>query len=149
MYVLVFVIFRGLSFGVYYFENPIASYLIHEQDSSSSEVDCPPGFEQPRIAIGIQSLAPSVSSSFEMKNSSEGNLLSSDTPYDDMEFVLEYVLNDLHSSAKLSLVHYLEILVNEEVKKVVDLPQSSHMEEVVERSIHHKPYLSPFHSGFP
>ncbi|KAL8058173.1 hypothetical protein ABFS82_03G001300 [Erythranthe guttata] len=100
-----------------------------DYDSSSSDVDCPPGFEPQRSVMDVQSHAPSVSSPFEIKK--RRNMSSSDTSCDEMEFILEYVLNDLHSSSKLSLVQYFKKLVDEEVKKIVDFPQSSHMKEVM------------------
>ncbi|KAL0361968.1 UNVERIFIED_CONTAM: Histone-lysine N-methyltransferase ATXR7 [Sesamum radiatum] len=56
-----------------------ADDLIKEQDSSSSEVDCPPGFEPVRTAIDVQLQSPSVSSPIERQKSSRGNVLSSDT----------------------------------------------------------------------
>ncbi|KAL3830573.1 hypothetical protein ACJIZ3_019375 [Penstemon smallii] len=103
----------------------------HEHDCSSCELDCPPGFEPVRMEVDVQLQSPSVSScSFEREKSSNGNRLSSGTSYDDVEFILEYVLNDLHSSAKMSLVQYFERLVDEEVKKLVDFPENSHVKEV-------------------
>ncbi|KAG8377169.1 hypothetical protein BUALT_Bualt08G0000100 [Buddleja alternifolia] len=128
--------------------DPPADYLIHEQDSSGSEVDCPPGFGPVRIVMDVQPQSPSdtsflesshfsevgakisVSSPFEREKSSEGNLLSSGTSCDGVEYILEYILNDLHSSAKASLVHYFERLVDEEVNKVVNVPRKCHIEEV-------------------
>ncbi|KAG8373275.1 hypothetical protein BUALT_Bualt11G0006900 [Buddleja alternifolia] len=108
----------------------LISLLIHEQDSSGSKVDCPPGFGPVRIVMDIQPQSPSVSSPFEREKSSEGNLLSSGTSCDGVEYILEYILNDLHSSAKASLVHYFERLVDEEVNKVVNVPRKCHIEEV-------------------
>ncbi|KAI3465512.1 hypothetical protein Pfo_022175 [Paulownia fortunei] len=121
-----------------------ADYLIHEQDSSSSEVDCPPGFEPVRIAMDVQSQSPSGSPPFVKEKSSKGNRLSSGNSYEDMEFILEYILNDLHSSSKLSLVHYFERLVDVEVKKVVDSPQSNHMKEVTLDSSHRHNHTSGY-----
>ncbi|KAG8373274.1 hypothetical protein BUALT_Bualt11G0006800 [Buddleja alternifolia] len=110
--------------------DPPADYLIHEQDSSGSKVDCPPGFGPVRIVMDIQPQSPSVSSPFEREKSSEGNLLSSGTSCDGVEYILEYIPNDLHSSAKASLVHYFERLVDEEVNKVGNVPRKCHIEEV-------------------
>lgn len=78
--------------------------------------------------MDVESKSMSVSSSSEREESFEENLLSHDTYHD---VILEYVLNDLHSSAKSSLVHYLEKLVDEEVKEVVDFPQKSNTNEVI------------------
>ncbi|XP_011083373.1 histone-lysine N-methyltransferase ATXR7 [Sesamum indicum] len=119
-----------------------AYHLIEEQDSSSAEVDCPPGFEPVRTAIDVQLQSPSVSSPFERQKSSKGNVLSSDTIYGDMEVILEYILDNLHSSSKLSLVDYFKRFVDEEVKKVVDFPKSSHKKEVTLYSSH-----LPNHTG--
>ncbi|KAK6160903.1 hypothetical protein DH2020_004284 [Rehmannia glutinosa] len=115
-----------------------ADFQICEQDSSSSEVDCPPGFEPVRIAMDEQSQSPSVSPPLEREKSSKGNLLSCGTSYKDMEFILENILNDLHSSSKFSLVHYFERLVDEEVKKVLVSSQSDHMKEVTLDSSHRR-----------
>lgn len=58
------------------------------------------------------------------EESSYENLSSHDTSsYGELGAILECVLNDLHSSAKFSLVHYCEKLVDEEVNEVVDFPQ--------------------------
>ncbi|XP_011083268.1 histone-lysine N-methyltransferase ATXR7-like isoform X2 [Sesamum indicum] len=119
-----------------------AYHLMEEQDSSSSEVDCPPGFEPVSTAIDVQLQSPSVSSPFEGQKSSKGNVLSSDTIYGDMEVILEYILDNLHSSSKLSLVDYFKRFVDEEVKKVVDFPKSSHKKEVTLYSSH-----LPNHTG--
>lgn len=102
--------------------------IVHEQDSPSSDADCPPGFEPERILVDVESKSPSVSPSSEREESNKENLLSHDTYHD---VILEYVLNDLHSSAKSSLAHYLERLVDEEVNEVVDFPQSSNINEVI------------------
>lgn len=69
------------------------------------------------------------------EEASNENLSSHDTSYDERGAILECVLNDLHSSAKLALVHYFENLVDEEVKEVVDFPQESHMNEVICESL--------------
>lgn len=103
---------------------------MYKQDSSSSEVDCPPGFEPLRISVDVESKSPS-STPCRREEASNENLLSHDTSYDERGAILECVLNDLHSSAKLALVHYFEKLVDEEVKEVVDMPQESHMNEVI------------------
>ncbi|KAL0352569.1 UNVERIFIED_CONTAM: Histone-lysine N-methyltransferase ATXR7 [Sesamum calycinum] len=74
-----------------------ADDLMEEQDSSSSEVDCPPGFEPVKTVIDV---------------------------------ILEYILDSLHSSSKLLLVDYFKRFVDDEVKKMVDFPKSSHKKEV-------------------
>lgn len=72
------------------------------------------------MAGNVQSHSPSVSScSFEIMDSSK-NQSKPTASHDDLESILEYVLNDLHLSAKLSLLPFLESLVDEEVRKVVD-----------------------------
>lgn len=73
----------------------------------------------------------SVSSPYKREKSAEGNLLRHGTSYNGMDAILEHLLNDLHSSSKLSLVHHFEKLVDDEVKKLVDFPKHSHMEEVM------------------
>ncbi|KZV31343.1 hypothetical protein F511_05447 [Dorcoceras hygrometricum] len=104
----------------------------HKQDSSSCDADCPPGFEPVRMRMHLQAQIQSVSSSLHKKeDSSKAVLLDSGTSFDDMKLILEYVLNDLHASAKLSLSHYFGGLVDEEVKRVVNSPQNSHVREVI------------------
>ncbi|XP_042015805.1 histone-lysine N-methyltransferase ATXR7-like isoform X3 [Salvia splendens] len=101
-----------------------------DSDSSSSEVDCPPGFGPERISVDIEAKSPSVSQHSEREESSNKILSSHNTSYDEMGAILEYVMNDLHSSSKLSLEHHFERLVDEEVKKVIDFPQNSPINEV-------------------
>ncbi|KAL1540305.1 [histone H3]-lysine(4) N-trimethyltransferase [Salvia divinorum] len=101
-----------------------------DSDSSSSEVDCPPGFGPERISVDIEAKSPSVSQRSEREESSNKIMSSNDTSYDEMGVILEYVMNDLHSSSKLSLEHHFERLVDEEVKKVIDFPQNSPFKEV-------------------
>lgn len=129
------------------FSRPIAKLpadsLVHEQDTSSSDADCPPGFEPERILVDVESKSPSVSPSSEREESSKENLSSHDISY---EVILEYVLNDLHSTAKSSLVHYLERLVDEEVKEVIDFPQNSNINEVTLCSSHLHNHTSEYDS---
>ncbi|XP_057794307.1 histone-lysine N-methyltransferase ATXR7-like isoform X2 [Salvia miltiorrhiza] len=117
-----------------------------DSDSSSSEVDCPPGFEPERISVVVETKSPSVSPLSEREGSSNEILLSHDTSYDEMGAILEYVMNDLHSSAKLSLVHHFERLVDEEVKEVVDVPQKSPINEVTFCSSHLHSHTSEYQS---
>lgn len=94
-----------------------------------------------KMRMHAQAQMQSVSLSLRKKeNSSKEILLSSGTSFDDMKLILEYVLTDLHSSAKLSLSHYFRGVVDEEVKKVVDSPQKSYVQEVLLRS---RPSLVP------
>ncbi|KAL8523875.1 hypothetical protein ACS0TY_013726 [Phlomoides rotata] len=118
--------------------------LIHELDSSSSDVDCPPGFEPVRIAIDLELKSPLISSPSKGEKSAEGNLLRHGTSYDGMDAILKHLQSDLHSSAKLSLVHHFQKLVDDEVKRLVDFPQNSHMEEVA----HHSSHLQNHKSGY-
>ncbi|XP_042014413.1 histone-lysine N-methyltransferase ATXR7-like isoform X4 [Salvia splendens] len=117
------------------FSQPIeklpADSLVHKQDSSSSEVDCPPGFGPERISADIEAKSPSVSQHSEREESSNKILSSHNTSYDEMGAILEYAMNDLHSSSKLSLEHHFEILVDEEVKKVIDFPQNGPINDVI------------------
>lgn len=114
------------------FENIRAEYLINKQDSSSCDADCPPGFEPVKMRMHAQAHMQSVSLSLDKKeNSSKEIFLSSGTSFDDMKLILEYVLNDLHSSAKSSLSHYFGGVVDEEVKKVVDSPQKSYIQKIL------------------
>ncbi|XP_047954293.1 histone-lysine N-methyltransferase ATXR7 isoform X4 [Salvia hispanica] len=110
------------------FSQPIEK-LPADSDSSSSEVDCPPGFGPERISVDIEAKSPSVSQHSEREESSN-KILSHNTSYDEIGAILEYVMNDLHSSSKLSLEHHFERLVDEEVNKVIDFPQNSPIDEV-------------------
>ncbi|XP_073286262.1 uncharacterized protein [Primulina huaijiensis] len=111
-------------------ENIPAEYLIHKQDSSSCDADCPPGFEPVRMRMHMQAQMQSVCLSLHKKEISSKALLVSSGTSNDMKLILEYVPNDLHSSAKLSLSHYFGEVVDEEVQKVVDSPQKRHVQEV-------------------
>ncbi|XP_073139885.1 histone-lysine N-methyltransferase ATXR7 isoform X2 [Henckelia pumila] len=112
-----------------------AEYLIHDQDTASCDADCPPGFEPVRMRTHIQAHMQFVSSSLcKKESSSRAILLNSETSFDGMKLILEYVLNDLHSSAKLSLSHYFGAVVDEEVKKIVVSPQKSQVQEVTPES---------------
>ncbi|KAL6571940.1 hypothetical protein OROMI_012898 [Orobanche minor] len=125
-------------------EKQVADHLIHEQDSSSSEVDCPPGFGPVRMMMDVQLQSRAVSLPFEREKSSEGNLLISCTSFEDMEFILEYILNDLHLSSKLSLLPYFESLVDEEVKKALVSSHNDHMQEVTSNSSYRHNHRSSY-----
>ncbi|GER31996.1 histone-lysine N-methyltransferase SETD1B [Striga asiatica] len=106
-----------------------ADDLILEHDSSS-EVDCPPGFGPERTTMDIQLQLTSIS------QPSEKNLLISGSSCQDIEFILDYVLDDLHSASKLSLVDYFQSIVDEQVKETLIPSDSDHMNQVSLKSSH-------------
>ncbi|XP_051137719.1 histone-lysine N-methyltransferase ATXR7 isoform X2 [Andrographis paniculata] len=100
------------------------------EDSFCLEMDCPPGFELARSTKDQLLRSSPVSSLCERVKTSEDNLLGSGLSCHDMDFILENILNDLHSSSKFSLVHYYKELIDEEVKKTIDFSRSSCAKEV-------------------
>ncbi|XP_059638347.1 histone-lysine N-methyltransferase ATXR7 isoform X2 [Cornus florida] len=108
-----------------------------EPESSACEFDCPPGFE--RMAPEMHLPLPMVSSSlFGEEESSKQGLLDTDEDHDDMVYILESVENDLHLSAKMSLVQYFSTFVEEEVRKQIDTSENGEPIEVtVGSSVHH------------
>ncbi|CAA0806963.1 Histone-lysine N-methyltransferase ATXR7 [Striga hermonthica] len=56
--------------------------------------------------------------------------------WQDIEFILDYVLDDLHSASKLSLVDYFQSLVDEQVKETLISSDSGHMNQVSLKSSH-------------
>ncbi|KAL2529826.1 histone-lysine N-methyltransferase ATXR7 [Forsythia ovata] len=119
-----------------------------EQDSLSSLVDCPPGFEPRSMAMDIQSQSQLVSwSSFDREKLCKTQFFSTSNFYGDMDYILESVSNDLHSSAKVSLEQYFENLVDEEVRKVVLLSKDNCMKEVSLDSYLHHNHTSGYDSS--
>lgn len=97
-------------------ENVHLKSLRSEEESSVVELDCPPGFESARMAPEIYPHSPASSASF---FGGEKSFELSPPNYEDMDCILERVEDDLHSSAKLSLVEYFEPCIKEEANKVV------------------------------
>ncbi|GFY86361.1 SET domain protein 25 [Actinidia rufa] len=102
-----------------------------DEESSSLELDCPPGFELVGLTPDIYPCSPAIpSSSFVGEESFECSPMNSIQACDDMDCILECVENDLHSSAKMSLVHYFGTFIEEETKKVFDSLESGKLNEV-------------------
>ncbi|KAL2506097.1 Histone-lysine N-methyltransferase SETD1 [Abeliophyllum distichum] len=118
------------------------------QDSLSSLVDCPPGFEPRSMAMDIQSQSQLFSwSSFDREKSCKTQFFSTSNFYGDMDYILESVSNGLHSSAKVSVEQYFENLVDEEVRKVVHLSKDNRMKEVSLDSYLHHNHTSGYDSS--
>ncbi|CAK7345934.1 unnamed protein product [Dovyalis caffra] len=101
------------------------------QESPASSVDCPPGFELPKTESD-HIVPSSIVSSCEHvgeKSCIQNRLSLKDYPDDDMKCILESVANELHKFTKVSLVEYVEILVKEEMKKLVNFPEEKRLEE--------------------
>ncbi|CAL5416354.1 unnamed protein product [Camellia sinensis] len=110
--------------------------LRSEEESSSCELERPPGFELVRIIPDIYSCPPAgVSTSFGAEKSFKKKSLSNrDQICEDLDCILERVENDLQSSAATSLIQYFETFVEEEVKKVVDSLGGGKLNEVASDS---------------
>ncbi|KAA8514717.1 hypothetical protein F0562_017896 [Nyssa sinensis] len=108
---------------------------LSEQESSACESDCPPGFEPVRMAPDIHPRSPTVCSSSFGEQSTKGSLLNTDQIFDNMGYILESVENDLHLSAKMSLVQYFETIVEEEVEKLVDFSEDGEDDELNELTV--------------
>ena len=62
------------------------------------------------------------------------NILShKDFPSDDLKCILESVANELHKSTKVSLSEHVEILVKDEIKKLVNFSEEKRLNEVTVR----------------
>ncbi|KAI3773876.1 hypothetical protein L1987_48415 [Smallanthus sonchifolius] len=83
-----------------------------QQESSLSKSDYLPGFEVP---VMHEEVAP------------KGDCFRDD----DLKHVVESVENDIHLSARMSLVQYIENLVDEEVRRVVKAKRKVQMKEVI------------------
>ncbi|KAI8003925.1 Histone-lysine N-methyltransferase ATXR7 [Camellia lanceoleosa] len=110
--------------------------LRSEEESSSCELERPPGFELVRMIPDIYSCPPAgASTSFGAEQSFKKKSLSNhDQICEDLDCILERVENDLQSSATTSLIQYFEIFVEEEVKKVVDSLGGGKLNEVASDS---------------
>lgn len=111
-----------------------------EEESSSCELERPPGFELVRMIPDIYSCPPAgASTSFGAEKSfKKKSLLNRDQIYEDLDCILERVENYLQSSATTSLIQYFETFVEEEVKKVVDSLGGGKLNEVAfDSSVQH------------
>ncbi|KAJ9167010.1 hypothetical protein P3X46_021694 [Hevea brasiliensis] len=111
--------------------------FLPEQESSDCKFDCPPGFDLVMVKNDSQSQSPSISSFVPGgEKSSKLKSLSCSCAYNGIKRILECVENELHMSTKVSLVEYVEILVKEEVRKVVELSEDGKLnKKTVESSI--------------
>ncbi|KAJ6731260.1 HISTONE-LYSINE N-METHYLTRANSFERASE SETD1 [Salix viminalis] len=108
------------------------------QESPASSVDCPPGFELLKIKSGHTVTSSIISSCARVGQESceHNSLLFKDCSDDDMKCILESVAYELQKSTKVSLLEYVETLVKEEVKKLVNVSEDRRLnEEIVDFSI--------------
>ncbi|KAG5250161.1 histone-lysine N-methyltransferase ATXR [Salix suchowensis] len=108
------------------------------QESPASSADCPPGFELLKIKSGHIVTSSIISSCARVGQESceHNSLLFKDCSDDDMKCILESVAYELQKSTKVSLLEYVETLVKEEVKKLVNVSEDKRLnEEIVDFSI--------------
>ncbi|KAH8514914.1 hypothetical protein H0E87_003677 [Populus deltoides] len=108
------------------------------QESPASSVDCPPGFEllKTKSDYTVPSSITSSCAHVGQAPCEQNSLLFKDCPDDDMKCILESVAYELHKSTKVSLLEYVEILVKEKVKKLVNFSEDKRLnEEIVDFSI--------------
>ncbi|KAL9358353.1 hypothetical protein Peur_046476 [Populus x canadensis] len=101
-------------------------------------VDCPPGFEllKTKSDYTVPSSITSSCAHVGQAPCEQNSLLFKDCPDDDMKCILESVAYELHKSTKVSLLEYVEILVKEKVKKLVNFSEDKRLnEEIVDFSI--------------
>ncbi|KAG6735446.1 hypothetical protein POTOM_061944 [Populus tomentosa] len=108
------------------------------QEFPASSVDCPPGFEL--LKTESDHTAPSSFGSscacMEGKPCKQNILSLKECPDDNMKCILESVANELHKSSRVSLAEYVEILVEEEMNKLVNFSEEKRLnEETVDFSI--------------
>ncbi|KAF8402238.1 hypothetical protein HHK36_013190 [Tetracentron sinense] len=102
-----------------------------DQESSSCEVNYPPGFGHPMIGTCI--LAESSTISFSHIGNKALKLKSPcyiNQIYDNIEYVQKRVENALHLSANMSLFEYLLNFAKEEVMKLADSAMENKLNEV-------------------
>jgi hypothetical protein len=105
------------------------------QESPASSVDCPPGFEllKTKSDYTVPSSITSSCAHVGQAPCEQNSLLFKDCPDDDMKCILESVAYELHKSTKVSLLEYVEILVKEKVKKLVNFSEDKRLNEVTVR----------------
>lgn len=111
-----------------------------EPEASVREVGFPPGFGPSLLESNTHAQSWTVSLSCLGENSSTPETSSAiDQIYDEihMEHILETVQNELHMSVKKSLIEYVQLFVEEEVRKVVNSLNDEKMnEDALASSIH-------------
>lgn len=108
--------------------------MLSEQDSSVSDDDCPPGFGMVEIRTenDAQPYHLSLSAPVGENLSKQKNLSCNDhLLLDDVKCILDGVENELYLSTKATYTEYVEILVEDEVRKVVSASKGINMKEVI------------------
>ncbi|XP_047324982.1 histone-lysine N-methyltransferase ATXR7 [Impatiens glandulifera] len=101
-----------------------------EEESSASDLDLPPGFEEMRMSQDSNQRSLSVVSlSTELEGSSRESLL--DRNQIDMDGIIQHVENDLLLSVKRSLFQHFETLIEDEAAELVGLPLDWKSNEVI------------------
>ncbi|KAJ6351886.1 hypothetical protein OIU76_001163 [Salix suchowensis] len=101
------------------------------QESPASSADCPPGFELLKTESDYNAPSSIGSSCACMgEKPCKQNILSLKAfPDDDLKCILESVANELHKSTKASLAEHVEILVKDEIKKLVNFSEEKRLNE--------------------
>ncbi|KAJ6411803.1 hypothetical protein OIU84_004973 [Salix udensis] len=101
------------------------------QESPTSSADCPPGFELLKTESDYNAPSSIGSSCACMgEKPCKQNILSLKAfPDDDLKCILESVANELHKSTKASLAKHVEILVKDEIKKLVNFSEEKRLNE--------------------
>ncbi|KAK3187912.1 hypothetical protein Dsin_027473 [Dipteronia sinensis] len=122
-------------------------HLISGQDSSVCNFDCPPGFEMVAIETDNDLQSSQMSSSTllgekscKQKSVSCNNQLS----FGDRNCIIETVENDLYLSSRMVLVEYVESLVEEESRNLVNSSKDDKMDENAFGSSSHCPHACQF-----
>ncbi|KAK9270249.1 hypothetical protein L1049_025826 [Liquidambar formosana] len=123
--------------------------LLSGPECSACDVGCPPGFESVILSRDTHVQLSTISSLCLLREKSfiqESSSADTDKIYDDVEHIIESVHNELHMSAKMSLVGYAETLVEEGVKKLVLSLKDNKLDEVTVDSSIHRPHNSGYGS---
>ncbi|KAL5780971.1 hypothetical protein ACOSQ2_011708 [Xanthoceras sorbifolium] len=121
-------------------DNVLDGHLLSGQDSSVCSIDCPPGFEMVAIEIDNDLQSAQLSSSTLLgEKSCNDHLL-----YGDRKCIIETVENELYLSTRVILAEYVENLVEEEARKLVNPSEDDKMDENAIGSSSHCPHACRF-----
>ncbi|KAK1592342.1 hypothetical protein Q3G72_023331 [Acer saccharum] len=122
-------------------------HLISGQDTSVCSFDCPPGFEMVAIETDNDLQSSQMSSSTlvgekscKQKSVSFNNQLS----FGDRNCIIETVENELYLSSRMVLAEYVESLVEEESRNLVNSSKDDKMDENAIGSSSHCPHACQF-----
>lgn len=109
--------------------------LLSGQELPACNVDCPPGSELVRNEADNHAHSPTLSSSALLREKpfKQNSLSCKNGAYEEIKCIVESVENELHMSTKVALAKYVEILVEEEVRKEVNFSEDDKLNEVTVR----------------